>query len=385
MRRGGELYLDWNGSAPLCAAARERLHAALDESLGNPSSLHAPGERARRALEDARAAVASLIDARPEELVFTAGGTEANHLAVASPFASDAGGSHLVLTAIEHSSVLAIAERLAERGIAVSHVAPRADGVVAAEDLLAATRTTTRLVVCMAANNETGALQPIETLASALRARGIPLHVDAVQLLGRRPLRVAELGAATVAFSGHKLGGPAGAGALWVARGTRITPWQGGGRQERGRRGGTPALLPLLGFGAAAEAARRRGTVAIASRSARDTFERELLAAHAETTIVASAAPRLPNTSLLLLPGHDGARLVAMLSAAGVHVATGSACQSGAPEPSHVLRALRYPATLARSALRFSFGPDDDDAIGAEAARRLVALLHGPTNHPSGD
>lgn len=252
-----ELYCDWNGSAPLCVAARRRLEQALAEELGNPASLHRPGERGRIALEQARAEVAALFGADPSELVFTSGGTEANHLAIAGRFEGAPTTAHLVTTAIEHASVLAAADRLAARGIAVTRVAPQRDGTVAVGDLLAAVTPMTRLVACMAANNETGALMPIAELAAALRPLSIPLHVDAVQLLGRARLQAGAFGAATVSFSGHKLGGPAGGGALWIARGHALAPWIGGGRQERGRRGGTPPLLPLIGFGAAAAAARR--------------------------------------------------------------------------------------------------------------------------------
>jgi cysteine desulfurase len=369
-----DLYLDWNGSAPLCTAARSRIEGALAAGLGNPSSLHRAGERGRRALEQSRAEVAALLDAAPEELVFTSGGTEANHLAIAGRFERAPPAAHLVTTAIEHASTLAAAERLVARGVAVTHVAPRPDGSIAVADLLAALTPATLLVACMAANNETGALQPIQELAAALRKTGVPLHVDAVQLLGRTPLRVRELGAASASFSGHKLGGPAGAGALWIARGHSLAPYVGGGRQERGRRGGTPGLLSLIGFGAAADDARRRGA-RLGAADARDAFERDVRAALPEVVIVSKSAARLPNTSLLLLPGCDGGRMVTALAEDGVDIATGSACHAGASEPSHVLRALQIPAALARAAVRFSFGPDDDAAVGEEAARRLLRNL----------
>jgi cysteine desulfurase len=379
-----ELYLDHNATAPLCDEARAAMHAALDAGLVNPSSLHVAGERARRAQDDARAAVAALLGAADEELVFTSGGTEANHLALHGQLPSDPRGSHLVVPAIEHASTLAAAAQLESRGARVTTVAPRADGTTAVDALLAAIAPDTRLVVCMAANNETGVVQPLAPLAAALAPRRVALHVDAVQLLGKQPLRVADLGATTASFSAHKIGGPAGVGALWIRPGTRVAPLIGGGRQERGRRGGTAALLALIGFAAAATAARLRLARSPSRSDARDAFETRLAAIRPDARFVGAGSPRLANTSLVVLPGHDGRALAQSLSRRGVCVATGSACQSGATEPSHVLRAMGLPAAAARGALRFSFAPDADVPLGTAAADHLVAVLRAaPTDRAS--
>lgn len=369
-----ELYLDANATVPLLPAVREAMHAALDEGLVNPSSLHAPGERARRRQEEARAAVAALLRADPDEIVFTSGGSEANHLALLGARDAARAPAHVAVGAIEHPSLLAAAGRLAERGVVVTHVAPDRDGVVPLPAWLAALTPATRLVACMAANNETGVVQPFEALAEALAARAIALHVDAVQWIGRAPWRGVPAGISTLALSAHKLGGPMGVGALWVRRGTPLVPWLGGGRQERGRRGGTAALLLQIGFGRAAELARARLEAGGEGSAARDAFE-AALAPLPGIEVVGQAAPRLPNTTLVLVAGADGRRVAAGLSAAGVHVATGSACASGAPEPSHVLRAMGLDAARARSAVRFSFLAGHGAAEGAAAAARLAGLL----------
>ncbi len=371
----GALYLDHNATVPLLPEVRRCLQAALNGELANPSSLHAAGVHARRSLDDAREQVAALLHVSADEIVFTSGGTEANHLALAGPLLPRPEGAHLVVSAIEHSSTLAAARRLAELGARVTLVPPSANGIVKVDAMVAALEPQTRLVACMAANNETGVCQPFVELAAALAPRDIPLHVDAVQWLGRFPLDAAQSGATTISASAHKLGGPQGVGALWVRRGTRIEAWIGGGRQERGRRGGTPPLLLLIGFAAAAAATRSRLAAQPESTRARDAFESALASGGRSFRVVGSDAPRLPNTSLVLAEGHDGAQLVTAMSARGVEIASGSACQAGASEPSHVLRAMGMSAASARSAVRFSFGSADDVAVGQAAADRLLALL----------
>ncbi|MSR45527.1 MAG: aminotransferase class V-fold PLP-dependent enzyme [Planctomycetes bacterium] len=377
MDRSRELYLDWNASAPLHPAARDAMRAALDEGLANPSSAHGPGDRSRRRLDDARAAVASLLDAHAEEIVFTSGGTESNHLAIGGALLPAPAGAHAIVAAIEHSSTLAAAQRLEALGARIDRPKPRADGVIEVAACLDRITAATRLVALMAANNETGALQPVAELGAKLAGHKVAYHVDAVQLLGKERWRAGDFGETTLSLSAHKIGGPAGVGALWIAPGTRIEPWIGGGRQERGRRGGTPALLAIIGFAAAALAARTRLLERPARGIARDAFEAALAGSWPAHVVLAAGAPRLPNTSLIALPGHDGARVAATLARAGACVATGSACQAGAPEPSHVLRAMNVPAAIARAAVRFSFGPEDDATIGKRAAKMLVAALRG--------
>ncbi len=369
-----ELYLDCNATLPLLPEVREVLHAALEESLVNPFSAHRAGERSRRRLDRAREQVAALLGAQSDEIVFTSGGTEANQLALFGAVLPRPGGRHLVVSAIEHSSTLAAARQLEQLGAVVTWVAPSLDGVVGVPSLLAAVRPETSVVALMAANNETGVLQPVEALAVALAERRVRLHVDAVQQVGRLPLDLARLPAATVSISAHKLGGPPGVGALYVRRGTSLLPLIAGGRQEQGRRGGTHALLSLIGFGAAA-VVHARHVAAGPGSGARDRFEADLRALLPSVTIVGASAARLPNTSAVTFEGEDAANLVGALSRAGLHAASGSACQSGATEPSHVLRAMGLSAAAARATVRFSFGPDHMPADGSRAAALVAQVV----------
>jgi len=370
-----DLYLDHNATAPLCAEAAAALRAAFDAKLVNPASAHRAGERSARLLRGARADVAALVGARPDEVVFTSGATEANHAALFGLIGSPFGGRHVVVSAIEHSSLLAAAALVAELGGSVTRVESRPDGAVATASVLAALEPGTALVALMHANNETGVLQPVAEVAEALAARGIPLHVDAAQSAGRVAIDWSELRATTLAITSHKVGGPTGCGALIVRAGTRLRPLLRGGTQEQGRRGGTHALLAILGFAAAARAARLRLPFPAA---ARDAFEARLRALVPSHRIQGGAVPRLPNTSSVTFPGVDGARLLAELSRRGLHASAGSACQAGSPEPSHVLRAMGLPAAEVRATLRFSFGPEHTATHGETAAERVAQALSVP-------
>ncbi len=371
----GDLYLDHNATSPLLPEVRSAMARALELDLVNPSSPHRAGERSRRALESARASVAELLGASGDELLFASGATEANHLALFGALAPRFAGSHVVVSAIEHSSVLDAARLLEELGAGVAVVRPDRDGTVAVDAIVAALLPSTRLVALMAANNETGVVQPVAQLGRLLHERGISFHVDAAQAIGRVPFDVHALRATTIALSAHKLGGPAGVGALFLRRGQRLAPFLRGGRQERGLRGGTHNLLGILGFEAAAQAARRDGDAPLGL--VRDEFERELLRRRPDAQIVGSGAARLPNTSAVTFPGVDAARLLLELSRRGLHASMGSACQSGSPEPSHVLRAMGRSAAEARATLRFSFGSGHRSADARQAAERVAAAAAG--------
>lgn len=377
MLQPGDLYLDHNATSPLLPAVRAALERALERPLANPASAHRAGDRSRRALEDARESVAALLRCEPAELLFTSGATEANHLALFGAVAPGIAGSHVVVSAIEHSSVLGAAGLLAELGADVVRVPPAPDGIVAVGAVTAALRPQTRLVALMAANNETGVLQPVAELARELAARGIAFHVDAAQAVGRVPFDTDAVRATTIALTAHKLGGPAGVGSLFVRRGRRIAPLLRSGHQERSLRGGTHNLLGILGFGAAADCVRRRGPAVPALAGVRDDFEGELSRRLPSIRVAGAGAPRLPNTSSVTFPGVDASRLLAELSRRGLHAAAGSACQAGSPEPSHVLRAMGYSAEEARSTVRFSFGPEHDRGDARRAAEGVAAAAAG--------
>ena len=325
-------YLDANATEPLRPEAREAVLAAL-ELPGNPSSIHSAGRAARRLLEDSRAAIAARFGTRPDRVVFTSGGTEADAMAVAGLGA----GRRLIIGATEHDAI-----RAAAPGAEI--LAVDRDGVAdlpALERLLAAGPA---LLCLMLANNETGTIQPIPEAAALCKRHGALLHVDAVQAAGRIPVDLGELGADSLALSAHKLGGPKGAGALLLAEGLEIGPLIAGGGQERGRRGGTPALPAIAGFAAAAQAAPS------GCAEMRDALECAAVAAGA---VVLGGHNRLPNTACLALPGVRAETQVIALDLAGVQVSAGAACSSGKVSRSHVLDAMGLGA-LAGEAIRVS-------------------------------
>jgi cysteine desulfurase len=348
---GGPLYLDANATEPLRPEARRATVEALDVT-GNPSSVHAAGRAARRVLEDAREALAERFGAGSGDVVFTSGGTEANVLALAGL----GRGRRLLVGATEHAAVLAAA---APQGARTVPVLP--DGTAdldALAALLAADGGAPALVCLMAANNETGVLHPLAEAAALCRARGALLHVDAVQAAGRVAL---GLGLAdSAALSGHKLGGPAGAGALLLRPGLHLPALVAGGGQERGRRGGTEPLPAIAGFAAAASAAGPEGAERLSALLNRT--EIAVLAAAPEAVIVGAGARRLPNTSCILLPGVPAEAQVIALDLAGVRVSAGAACSSGKVARSHVLAAMGLGPEAAGCAIRVSLpwnAPED--------------------------
>lgn len=324
------LYLDANATEPLRPEARAATLAALDAPAGNPSSVHQAGRAARRLLEEAREAIAARFGARPGDVVLTGGGTEANATAIAG-----LGRNRRVLVgATEHAAVLAAA------GPAAETIPVRPDGTadLAALAALLAAPGPPALVCLMAANNETGVLHPLAEAAELCRRHGARLHVDAVQAAGRIPLSLERTGADSLAISGHKLGGPPGAGALLLRPGTDLPALVAGGGQERGRRGGTEPLPALAGLAAAAEAADPAASARLARL--RDRIEDGARALAPEAAVAGAAAPRLPNTTCLILPGAPAETQVIALDLAGVRVSAGAACSSGKVARSHVLAAM---------------------------------------------
>jgi cysteine desulfurase len=339
--RAPRFYLDANATEPLRPEARAAVLAAFD-TMGNPSSIHGEGRAARRLLEDAREAIAARFGAAARDVVFTSGGTEANALAIHGLGAT----GRVLRGATEHAAVMAAA------GADAAVVPVRPDGVVDLAALAAMLAAEKPVLVClMRANNETGTIQPIAEAAALCRAAGALLHVDAVQAAGRIPLDLGELGADVITLSSHKLGGPTGAGALLLtpAAAARLVPLQLGGGQERGRRGGTPALPNILGFAAAAVAARPEDAGRLAAL--RDAIEAAAVAAGG--TVIGGGAPRLPNTTCLALPGCRSESQVIALDLAGLAVSAGAACSSGKVARSHVLEAMGVGA-LAGEAIRVS-------------------------------
>ena len=355
-------YLDWNATAPLRPAAREAFAAAL-ERVGNPSSVHGEGRAARALIEQARGEVAALAGAEVGNVIFTSGGTEANALAL-----SPALGERLLLSAIEHPSVLA-GGRFAPQSIA--RIAVDADGIADLAALEAELVDGPRaLVSIMAANNETGVVQPVAAAAEIVHRAGGLLHVDAVQAAGRMPLDINTLGADLITLSAHKIGGPKGVGAL-IRReeSIQIEPLIRGGGQERGSRAGTENVSGVAAFGAAATAIRAQLSAEVTRMAAqRAKLEAGILAVTPNAVIFGSAVARLPNTTLVAVPGAKAETLVIAFDLDGVAVSSGAACSSGKVAPSHVLAAMGVEPALARSAIRVSLG---HTTTGAEIDRFL--------------
>jgi cysteine desulfurase len=341
-------YLDWNATAPLRPAARAVMAAALELS-GNPSSVHGEGRAARALIEQARGDVAALAGAEARNVIFTSGGTEANALAL-----SPALGERLFVSAIEHPSVLA-----GGRFAAVEKIAVDANGIVDLAALEAELANTRRaLVSLMAANNETGVVQPVAAAAEIVHRRGGLLHVDAVQAAGRMPIDINAFGADLLTVSAHKIGGLKGVGAL-IARGeVHVDPLIRGGGQERGSRAGTENVV-----GAAAFATRAHLDAECTRMAAQHAkLEAGILAATPHAVIFGSAVERLPNTTLVAIPGAKAETLVIAFDLDGVAVSSGAACSSGKVAPSHVLAAMGVEPALARGAIRVSLGPTTTEA-----------------------
>lgn len=372
------IYLDWNATTPLRPEVRAAMESSWDFS-GNPSSVHAEGRQARRLVEDARAAVAASVGALPRNVVFASSGTEANALALSPGLHADGGkpARRLLVSSIEHASVMAGGRFAPDR---IEGIAVTSSGVVDLDDLVSKLRSNEpTLVSIMAANNETGALQPISEAVRIVHEAGGVLHVDAIQALGKIPLDVGELGADLVTLSAHKIGGPKGVGALVFADGLGgLAPLVRGGGQERGHRAGTENVAGIVGFGAAVELA--MAVREIDGRRA-DGLRNRLEAGLRETPgiiIFSGDIPRLPNTTLFTVPGLRAETAVIGFDLEGIAVSSGSACSSGKVQPSHVLEAMGFGPRLAQGAVRLSLGwstTEADIESCLKAWRKLAATL----------
>jgi cysteine desulfurase len=353
------IYFDHNATTPLHPTVWEAMRPFLADAFGNPSSLHTEGLQARDAVEEARERVARLIGARVEEIIFTSGGTEADNLAIlGSVLAPPRRGGHVVTSQIEHPAVLGSCRALEAQGFRVTLLPPGSTGTVEPDDLANVLTDDTLLVTLMHANNEVGTIQSIQACAALVRARGILMHTDAVQSVGKVPTLVDELGVDLLTLSGHKIHGPKGIGALYVRRGTALAPIVTGGPQERGLRGGTEPVAAIVGLGVAAQRAAARMSDEMPQIAAlRDRLEQGILAAIPDVMVNGATAPRLPTTTNVSFKGVDGQSLVVALDLKGVATSTGSACSSGSLEPSHVLIAMGLADEWLQGAVRFSLGP----------------------------
>ncbi len=376
-------YFDHNATTPVSQEVLEAFLPAVRDVCGNASSIHYDGQLAKQRLEMARRQLAHTLGCEPKEIVFTSGGTESNNLAILASVRSSAKAArHLITTRIEHPSVLKACEQLEREGVAVTLAPVGSDGVVDPVEIRRAIRPETVLISVMHANNETGAVQPVSRIASIASEAGVPFHVDGVQAFGKLPVRPSTIGADFYSISGHKVSVPKGIGALYVKKGSLAGGLLFGGRQEHGLRAGTENVAGAVGLGRAAvsiDESREEETERI--RNLRALLEQGILARVPSVSINSSSAPRLPNTSSISFDGIEGEALVISLDLKGFAVSSGSACSSGAVEPSHVLLAMGLSPERARSSLRFSLGRSNTleqvdaliDAVADSAAhlRRL--------------
>lgn len=369
------IYLDNNATTQLDPAVIEEMLPFLTEYYGNPSSGYTFGRQVRQAIELARERVAALLGCEPPEIVFTSCGTESNNAAVNSALQLS-NRRHVVTTAVEHSATRRHCETVAERSGAISVIGVDRNGELDLEELERAITPQTAIVTAMWANNETGVLFPVEKIAEIARRKRILFHTDAIQSVGKIPVRLRELPVNSLALSAHKLHGPKGVGALYVSKRSAFKPSVIGGSQENNRRAGTENVASIVGLGKAAECA----AAALAEensrvRAMRDRFENALLQRIPDTSVNGSEAPRLPNTANLSFSGVDSGAALVMFDRHHLCCSAGSACRTGSQEASHVLRAMGLPPESLRGSMRFSFGRFNTEADVDKALEIIPSVI----------
>lgn len=374
------IYLDHAATTPVRRSALEAMWPYLTGEFGNPSSTHGLGKAAADGLSRARAAVAKVLGGRASEVTFTAGGTEADNLALKGFALGRPRGKHLVTTPIEHDAVLASAEYLQHvHGFEVDYLTPSVEGLIDPEELAEVLREDTTLVSIHYANNEIGAIQPIAELTAVAKQKKVPFHTDAVQAAGHLPLNVAELGVDALSLSGHKVGAPKGSGVLWSRGRYALEPVIHGGGQERGRRSGTENIAGAVALAVAlSEAEAERVETAVRLSTLRDEFIDAVLSECPGAQVTGPRQSRLPGHASFVFPRINGETVLLELESRGIVCSSGAACAAGADEPSHVLTALGMGEELARTAVRFTFGPDvtgAEIAAAAQAVRESVAAV----------
>ena len=358
-----KVYLDHAATSRVRAEVLEAMWSAYRGAIGNASSLHTFGQEAKRALERARGMVAQALGAAPGEVYFTSGGTHSDNLAIqGAALANRERGRHLITSAIEHHAVLNTCKHLEMQGYEVTYLPVDRRGLVGTTVLRESIRDDTILISIMLANNEVGTIEPLAEITELAREKGIPVHTDAVQAVGKIPVKVDELGVDLLSLTAHKFGGPKGTGALYVRRGTRIAPLLHGGHQERMLCPGTENIPGIVGLATALRLACQEMAVESARLARlRDRLEAGIRERIAGVQLNGPAEGRLPNILNMSFVGVEGESLLLALDIQGIAVSTGSACSAGSTEPSHVLQALGVEATLAQGSLRFSLGRENNE------------------------
>lgn len=374
---GRLIYLDHAATTPVHPEVLQAMMPYLTTQFANASTLYRFGGAARAAVEDARSKVAVLIGAQPEEIYFTSGATESDNWAIiGAALAREAKGRHIITCAIEHHAVLETCEFLAKRGWEITVLPTDGDGLVNPEDVRRAITDQTVLITIMHSNNEIGVIEPIAEIGAIAREKGIPFHTDATQSIGKVPVDVGELNVDMLSLSGHKIYGPKGVGALYIRKGTRVTPYMHGGAQEGGKRAGTHNVPGIVGLGKAMEIA----GATMAEESARLTALRDklidgILTGIPESRLNGHRTKRLPNNVNVSIAGVEGESMILRLDSQGICVSSGSACTSGSLEASHVLLAIGLSHELAHGSLRLTLGRDNTDADVDKALEALSEVV----------
>lgn len=367
------IYLDYAATTPTNPEVLKAMMPYLSDIFGNPSSIHSFGQETRAAVDEAKDKIATLIGASSDEIVFTGGGTEADNFAIKGiAYANEGNGNHIITTSIEHHAVVEPCRFLQRRGFEVTYLPVDQYGLVDPQDVKNAIIDKTILISVMHANNEIGTIEPIAEIGRIAREAGIYFHTDAVQTVGRIPVNVDDLGIDLLAMSAHKLYGPKGVGALYIRKGTKLTPFMNGGEQEQGRRAGTENVPAIVGFGKATEIANQdmdmEGKRLI---SLRDTLINGLISQIEHIRLNGHPTRRLPNNVNVSVESVEGESMLLNLDLEGVAASSGSACSSGSLEPSYVLLAMGLSHELAHGSLRFSLGRESTEA---DISRVLVVL-----------
>lgn len=373
------IYLDNNATTEISPEVIEEMLPYLTDLYGNPSSMHTFGGQLQRKIEEARAKVASLIGAEPEEIIFTSCGTESNNTALMSAVESSPRKKHIITTRVEHPSVLNFCRHLARKGYRATFLSVDRQGQLKIDELLKVIGGDTVVVSIMHANNETGVIFPIMEIAEILKERGILFHTDAVQAIGKIPLDAKKLPVDMLTLSGHKLHAPKGIGALYVRKGTRFYPYIIGGHQEHGRRAGTDNVASIIGLGEACKLAEKNlCNEAIYLKNLRDRLENVLLKCCPDVRINGDLNNRLPNTTNLSFEYIEGEAILLRLNEYNICASSGSACTSGSLEPSHVLRAMGIPFSAVHGSIRFSlsrYNTDEDINMVIDIMPRIIKEL----------